>query len=158
MDDHVQDANTLDLPEDLDLGSGEEMEETAGAGDEEDVDNIDMDVDVDSHQDFPEDEGPEQKNVDQSADDDPMAPDEHEGGPAADHLEDVEGEETKEDSVEPDEQGVARPDVTPGEGAIAPEEAHDSGDTEDASTGQKGKSGGASGQQQNGDDEHVDQG
>ncbi|KAF7348332.1 Midasin [Mycena sanguinolenta] len=143
MDDYIQDANTLDLPDDMDLGLGEEM-----------ADEMEMD------------DGPEDDAMD--AEDEGAAPDEpsreqtsHDEPPVEDTPEPMEGQETEpsaqtaemdddkeapEGEESPDDYAVAQPDVTAGEGDVDPSNEKQENGGESAATGQAGSSAGVAGQ------------
>ncbi|KAF7364926.1 Midasin [Mycena venus] len=144
MEDYIQDANTLDLPDDMDLGLGEEM-----------ADEMEMD------------EGPEEDNMDE--DDGEPAPDtepskeqpSRDEPPAEDAPDPMEGQETEppvqtaemgddkespEDEETPDDHAVAQPDITAGEGEVDPNNEKNEDGGESAATGQAGSSAGVAGQ------------
>lgn len=142
VDDYVQDANTLELPEDLDLGTGEGVQDEAGS-DEDEL--------MDEDNDHPErlDDMAGESDADQAVGEDPPPADE--GG------EDDEQMTMKEDVEEPPQPGeeksgeeaVAQPDVQSGDGLAGDpmqQESFNEHIRDTASTNQAGASQGAMGQ------------
>ncbi|KAJ7451619.1 midasin nuclear AAA ATPase [Mycena latifolia] len=144
MEDYVQDANTLDLPDDMDLGMGEDM-----------PDEMDMD-------DGPEDDAMEEDDTEPAPDTEPSkeqasrdeppsedAPDPLEGQepePPSQSVETGNDKETVEDEETLDENAVAQPDVTAGEGEVDPNNEKSEEAGESAATGQAGSSAGVAGE------------
>ncbi|KAJ6531011.1 hypothetical protein B0H10DRAFT_2171534 [Mycena sp. CBHHK59/15] len=124
MDDYVQDANTLDLPDDMDLGLGEDMP------DEMQMDEDPEDSPMDDAELAPEESSNDQQHPNES--------------PADDALEPLEGQETKPpvqsaEAGEDSAHAVAQPDVDPNN-----QKNDEAG--ESAATGQAGSSAGVAGQ------------
>ncbi|KAJ6530392.1 midasin nuclear AAA ATPase [Mycena vulgaris] len=142
MDDYVQDANTLDLPDDMDLGLGEDMpdEMEMDEGPEDDVmDEDDAEPTLDTD--------PSKTNRDEPPSEDvPELLEGQEPEPPVQSAETGEDKETPEDEETPDEHAVAQPDVTAGEGEVDPttEKSEEAG--ESAATGQAGSSAGVAGE------------
>lgn len=135
MDEFVQDANTLDLPDDMDLGEEEEKPD-GGAEEDEDypMDGDEPEFNTDT---MTEDRKEEADECPESNDEENKAPTRLEdGGEDEDVLED--------DS--PKEEGIAQPDVSAGDGAAPSNDAHDPEGGEAATSGETGSSGGVVGQ------------
>jgi midasin len=135
LDDHVQDANTLDLPDDMDLGLGDDGQEPDLDGEtEEDV----SDAGEPDDQNALDDTGAEAElpSTPQSMDDE--SPGQmQEAGDSRDLPEEEHSEEN----------AVARPDVTVGDGSSAPNDTQNADTSESTDPSQKGSgSGGAQGQ------------
>jgi midasin len=144
MEDYIQDANTLDLPDDMDLGLGEEMadEMEMDEGPEEDA------MVEDDAEPAPETEpSKEQANRDEPPTEDTPDPMEgQESEPPVQTSEMAEDKEASEDEEAPDDHAVAQPDVTAGEGEVDPNSEKDKAAGESAATGQAGSSAGVAGQ------------
>ncbi|KAJ7717676.1 midasin nuclear AAA ATPase [Mycena metata] len=144
MEDYIQDANTLDLPDDLDLNLGEEMPDEMEMEDGPEDDAMDEDEaepapDTDSSKD--------QTNRDEPPAED--APDQMEGQepePPVQSAEAGDDKETPEDEESTDDHAVAQPDVTAGEGEVDPNNEKNEEGGESAATGQAGSSAGVAGQ------------
>ncbi|KAK7048623.1 midasin [Favolaschia claudopus] len=133
---------TLDLPDDMDLGTGEEMAE-----DMEMEDGLEDETMADVEEEpAPDTEtSKEQANPDdRPADDAPEPMDGQEAEPPVQATEDIDGE-SPENEDEPDDNAVARPDVTAGEGEADPNTDENENGGESAETGQAGRSAGVSG-------------
>ena len=143
MEEHVQEANTLDLPDNMDLDAEGERE---GAEDEMD-DDIEEEGDEhtsDDPQDFPMDDPiPEPAASDETADNQRHLP-EQEGDVQA------ESEEAAEDPAERNdeqlEEAIAQPDISTGDGTMDPNDITKAEPGESGSTGEVGMSQGATGQ------------
>ncbi|KAG5638685.1 hypothetical protein H0H81_011065 [Sphagnurus paluster] len=160
MDDFVQDANTLDLPDNMDLGGddkemgGEDLaEEMEGDGDAEEdkMDEVEPEkADEDSIEQWSQenrlpDDVPQSMNDSDQEPEFPTQPQE---------VDNDEQAQEKEEETE-GEEAVARPDVSSGDG-IAPSDetqALEGADPESASTGQAGNSAGAPGKDMASDDQ-----
>ncbi|KAJ7432807.1 hypothetical protein B0H11DRAFT_788318 [Mycena galericulata] len=145
MDDHVQDANTLDLPDDMDLGLGDDMPEETEMDEGPDDEAMNEEDNGDSAPDT--EPSKEQANRDEPPSED--APDPTEGqepepsvqtGDVGDDIDAPEEDET------PDEHAVAQPDITAGEGEVDPNNEKNEEAGESAATGQAGSSAGVAGQ------------
>jgi len=138
MDDYVPDANTLDLPDDMDLGLGEEMPEDVNA--ESDDDPMEGDVPEPVSDNLNDERGSEapperpQEVMDESQ--------ETEDPGRAQEMEEQDGD--REDPSE--EHAVAQPDVSAGEGDTASNEPHNPDGGERATAGEAGGSEGMMGQ------------
>jgi midasin len=152
MDDYVQDANTLDLPDDMDLSKddkdlGEDLPEDMEVDNEEPVDDAMDDGRPESNTDDattdPQIEAPLHDNTPEHEQDTEMPgqPEEVEGDP--------ETEATGEDAI-------ARPDVSTGNG-VALSDPSTSDGRETASGGQAGPSEGAAGEDVPSDDKQKDE-
>ncbi|VDB91850.1 unnamed protein product [Peniophora sp. CBMAI 1063] len=109
MDEFIQDADTLDLPEDLDLGQEQKSEQGA---DEDELDELDDDAAMgdDTH-----DAGGRE-----SAEPDPMDQDGADGGDVQTQAVEDAADEVEEDRVDEEKgEATAAPDVQPGEQADA---------------------------------------
>ncbi|TFK40741.1 midasin nuclear AAA ATPase [Crucibulum laeve] len=155
IDDYVKDADTLDLPDDIDLGQDDMDvgEEGMKNGEDEEMEDNDMVEDI------PEDSRREETAEDIKLDeqyqqeralgDSPAPTDvdqemEGEGGQVP------EGEEEGEKDVEPEneqapDEAVARPDVSGGEGTTEADDLMDPEGGKNEATGQAGSSMGAAG-------------
>ncbi|KAF8073543.1 midasin nuclear AAA ATPase [Lyophyllum atratum] len=150
MEDFVPDANTLDLPENMDLGGdeielgGEDIPEDMEGDDEEPVDDKMEEAESEQERgDAPteqwgaEDQLPEEIPEPMDQDQEPEVP----GQPQETDGDDKASED--EDDVQ-GEEAVARPDVSTGDGmASSEEQAPERGET--AASGQAGSSEGAAG-------------
>ncbi|KAJ7264442.1 hypothetical protein B0H12DRAFT_1209399 [Mycena haematopus] len=144
MDDYIQDANTLDLPDEMDLGLGEEI-----------ADEMEMD-------DGPEDDAMDEDDGEPAPDAEPSKEQaSRDEPPAEDAPEPMEGEETEpmvqtaemddnkdppEAEDAPEDHAVAQPDVTAGEGEVDPSNDKNENGGESADTNQAGNSTGVAGQ------------
>ncbi|KAG6906152.1 hypothetical protein DXG01_015659, partial [Tephrocybe rancida] len=154
MDPYVQDANTLDLPDDLDLGGDEmdmggddlpedmegdedEMDDKMGEMEDNDHGADDTPTDQWGQEDHLPDNAPEK--MDEEEPDVPNQPLEADGADDEATPEDEKGDECQE------EQAVARPDVSAGDGMASSEEVPNNEGGESAATGQAGSSEGAAG-------------
>ncbi|GJE88492.1 midasin [Phanerochaete sordida] len=145
MDEHVQEADTLDLPENMEMEQDAQEQDASG-----DVDDDLMDEDVD-------DENVDPGKDEQADKDDEMGEDDQVGQPQAMQEDSAQPDGTTED-VEND--AVAQADTHAGDGRGAGEEAQptepsgaqpeNSDDAEDSSKGQQGPSAGASEEQAQG--------
>ncbi|KAJ7156010.1 midasin nuclear AAA ATPase [Mycena crocata] len=143
MDDHLQDANTLDLPDDMDLGLGEDLPEEMDVDDGADEDPMDED----DAEPAPDSEpSKDQTNHDEPPSED--APDPLEGQEPDLPIQTADGvdNEAPEDEETADDQAVAQPDVTAGEGEVDPNNQKSEEAGESASSGQAGSSAGVAGQ------------
>ncbi|KAF8139191.1 hypothetical protein K438DRAFT_1996249 [Mycena galopus ATCC 62051] len=145
MEDYIQDANTLDLPDDMDLGLGEEI------ADEMDIDEGPDDDAIDEDEGEPAPEAEPTKE--QASRDEPPAedapPDPMEGQesePPIQTAEKEDDEESPEADEAPEDHAVAQPDVTAGEGEVDPNNEKNEDGGESAATGQAGSSAGVAGQ------------
>ncbi|KAG6866182.1 hypothetical protein C0991_007732 [Blastosporella zonata] len=151
MDPYVQDANTLDLPDDLDLG-GDEME-LGGEDMPEDMEGDD-DEPMDDQMEMDNEQGADDTPADQWGQEDhlpdevPEPMDEEPDIPnqplEADGTDETPQDEDKEEDAQ-DEQAVARPDLSTGDGMASTEEIQNNEGGESAATGQAGISEGAAG-------------
>ncbi|KAJ7625290.1 midasin nuclear AAA ATPase [Mycena polygramma] len=143
MEDYIQDANTLDLPDDMDLGLGEEIpdEMDMDEGPEEDA------MDEDGADPAPESSKEQTKQDEPPTEDAPDPMEGQETEPPVQTAETGEDKEVPEDDEAPDDHAVAQPDVTAGEGEVDPKnnEKNEEGG-ESAATGQAGSSAGVAGQ------------
>ncbi|KAJ7086033.1 midasin nuclear AAA ATPase [Mycena belliarum] len=141
VDDYVKDANTLDLPDDMDLGLGEDMP------DEMDVDQgPEDDEDDDAEPASDTEPSKESTSRDEPPSDDAGDPLNQEQEPLVQSAETAEDNETPEDGEVPDEQAVAQPDVTAGEGQVDPNDEKSDKPGESAATGQAGSATGVAGE------------
>lgn len=152
MDDYVQDANTLDLPDDMDLGGDEtemgkeDLHEDLEADDEEPVDDKMDDTGLDQRDDdAPTDHWGQE---DQPPEDIPEPMDQDGESEALAQVQEIDEDEDMNDESPEDgagEDAVARPDVSLGDGITSSEEAHNLDRGESAATGQGGTTEGATG-------------
>ncbi|KAG6889702.1 hypothetical protein C0992_004422 [Termitomyces sp. T32_za158] len=140
MDPHLQDANTLELPDDMDIG--EEMDlggdDLPEMGDDEAADDkIDNQEDQQGSENVPTEKLEEK---DQPSDDQTESMDQEPGIP--DQPLEVEtddgNEEAHSDKEGEKDEAVARPDVTAGDGMASSEEKQNPGGGESTEVGQKG--------------------
>ncbi|KAJ7132921.1 midasin nuclear AAA ATPase [Mycena filopes] len=154
MEDYVQDANTLDLPDDMDLGLGEEMEDDMEMeeGPEDDA------MDEDEAEPAPDTESSkDQTNREEPPADDTPDMDDQQLEPPVQPAEAVDDEAAPEDEEAQDDHAVAQPDVTAGEGEVDPtNEKHEEGG-ESAATGQAGSSVGVAGQDTTAEEKSKDE-
>jgi midasin len=142
MDDLVQDANTLDLPDDLDLGFGEGMEDEMGGDKNDDMTDEDEDG-------MDEDDQPEtltdQRDFPESLDgvDEPMS-DQDKGHER--HAQEIGDDDDATEEDKSDGHTVAHPDISTGEGVPSADDVDDADQGENMSPGQAGGSEGAAGQ------------
>lgn len=122
MDDQIQDANTLDLPDDMDLGLGDDTLDPEDA----DKDNSSSVGDLDDLPDASDDPG-----IDVAP---PSSPEPIDDESCGGQAQETGGDAPIEDH--PEESAVAQPDVSAGEGNQTQEEPEYPNDTETASAGQ----------------------
>jgi midasin len=146
MDDHVQDANTLDLPDDMDIG-----------GDEIDLggEDIQDDMDAEGEDATMEDVEPETTTDDTTNDqriqeesipeDIPGPTDQDQDMDAPGQAQETEGDDDEVADEILGEEAIARPDISAGDGTTSMEEPHNPEAGESASTGQTGSTEGAAG-------------
>ncbi|KAJ7288001.1 hypothetical protein C8J57DRAFT_1445569 [Mycena rebaudengoi] len=142
MDDYVQDANTLDLPDDMDLGLGEDMPDEMDTDDGPEDDGDAMD----ETQPAPTESSKEQQGPDEPPSEE--TPEPLEGQDAEPPIQSAEaGDDTEipEEEEVSDEHAVAQPDVTAGEGEVDPNNEKNDEAGESAATGQAGSSAGVAG-------------
>lgn len=134
LDNHVQDANTLDLPDDMDLDLGDDMPEPDLSKEcEEDVPDV-GDPDTQSAL---NDVGAEVESPST-----PQAVDESPG-----QVQETGDSGTIQEEEHSEENAVARPDISAGDGGSAPDELQSTDSVKSSSTGQRGSgSGGAENQ------------
>ncbi|KAG6810904.1 hypothetical protein H0H92_009865 [Tricholoma furcatifolium] len=148
MDPYIDDANTLDLPDDMDLGGdekelgGDDLPEDM-EGDEEHVeDNMDSAEDEQAADDTSTEQW---RQEEQLPNDEPEPMDQEPDIPnqplEADGTDDTQGEE--KDGEE--EEAIARPDVSSGDGMASSDEIQNPERGESAATGQAGSSMGDAG-------------
>lgn len=151
MDDYVQDANTLDLPDDIDLGEDDmDMgdEEMQGDDKEDEGKNPQDDAMV---EDMRPDQTMDDGTKDQEAHEEPVPEDipetidQDQNMDAPDQAQEAEGDDNEATDETPGEEAIARPDVTAGDGTTSAEESHNPDGGESASTGQTGNAEGAAG-------------
>jgi midasin len=120
MDDNVEEANTLDLPEDLELGGGDEEMQL---GDDEDVDMDDGDGDGDEQEaDLADADGPQDERPATPRPDDAPDPEDKSMTPQDSGLTHEAPEENSEQQApdEPtDDPAIANPDVSAGDSDTA---------------------------------------
>jgi len=145
VDDYVQDADTLDLPNDMDLGTGEDMSEDPVADEGDDNMSVDEGAqEPDDGPDFRDADTTEDRPQDTSAEDTAMQDDlqaqkQEAGG---------ENDDAEEKEDEPSENAIGQPDVQSGESSSAdavPEDSYNTNVREDASTSQAGGTQGSTG-------------
>lgn len=125
MDDYVPDANTLDLPDDMDLGFGD---------DTQDLDDADKDdgSDITNLDDLPDASG-------DTIDEVPPASPEPIEDESCQGPQEIGGDAPSEDCTgenDIEESAIAQPDISTGDGSQAPEESGRPDDKEGASIGQ----------------------
>ncbi|KAG5644766.1 hypothetical protein DXG03_007674 [Asterophora parasitica] len=162
MDDFVQDANTLDLPDNMDLGGedmdmgGEDLPEDIEGDDEEPVEDKMEETEADRGDEGPteqwgqEDHPPE--DIPESMDQEPEVPGQPQEADGDDQT-----PEDKEEDKDQSEDAIARPDVSAGDGVAPSEETQAPEGVESAATGQTGSSAGAAGKDMASDDQSKDQ-
>lgn len=148
IDEHIQDANTLELPDDLDLGLDMDVDEV----DEGREEGEDENAEVEELQDNAMDAGP-----DPDVDDVPMNESSEnplQGSPESDDKDEEMDQPDHENQIaellENDgltEEAVARPDISAGDGTAEANEAANLDSADKSSSGQMGVSEGAAGQE-----------
>jgi midasin len=131
LDDYVQDANTLDLPDDMDLGHGDDVPEPDIGGESEE--NVSDDGNPDT--------------LDDPCDDaeSPTSPDAM-GDEISEQVQEAHDSGDAPEEEHPQEPAVAQPDVSAGDGSLGPDEPQNVDNAGSTSTGQKsGGSGGGEG-------------
>ncbi|GLB38607.1 putative P-loop containing nucleoside triphosphate hydrolase protein [Lyophyllum shimeji] len=151
MDDYVQDANTLDLPENMDLGGddiemgGEDIPEDT-EGDEEEV--VDEKVE-ETEAEQGKDEAPTEQwgQEDRIPDEAPEPMDQDQDPEFPNQFQETDGDDqaAEDEDDAGGEEAVARPDVSSGDGAASAEDAPDLERGDSAATGQAGGSEGTAG-------------
>lgn len=138
MDEYVEDANTLDLPPDMDLGLGEDLPEgPEGAEEEEDL----MEDIEPEQEDGPIPEDGRQEETDATQDNNPDTINQTQEEDVPGQPKEVNDEDAMAEDEEAEvEEAVAQPDVSAGEGEAAPSEPRNPDGGESASTGQQGNS------------------
>lgn len=163
MEDHVQDTNTLDLPEDMELDVGEEEREKniddseiEGEGEEELLDEkimedkgLDDDMAFDNNQpEGVEGDGPEEDAMDDL-------------GMEMDNKAEAKPEDKQPESDQSEEERApevtARPDTSAGEGDVKPCDETQAQDQNPSSAGQAGSSAADSGQKTASQDKAIEQ-
>jgi midasin len=142
MEDHIQDANTLDLPDDMDLGLGEEMADAMEMDEGPEDDAMDEDDGEPAADTEPSKEQPSRDEP--PAEDAPMEGEDME--PPVQTADTAEEQESPEGEEAPEDHAVTRPDVTAGEGEVDPNNENNEDGGESAATGQAGSSAGVAGQ------------
>ncbi|KAF7309703.1 Midasin [Mycena indigotica] len=139
MEDYMQDADTLDLPDDIDLGNDQEDPTPDGDMDMDDVaDDEMMDNQLDQNHQNELDPPNNDDDVPDSQEDVPMPSADQDQTPVEDQPEDP------DEDMEP---AVAQPDTTAGEGDADPDSQKGDEIGQSSSTGQAGGTMGAAGQQ-----------
>ena len=151
MDEHVPEANTLDLPEEMDLGEdGMENEAEGSKDDDADLELGDDENTVEDGQDNLDDFPQEDFNMDTAPPiEEPADNSKHEEegeSNLADSTQEKEKDGESEDNESPPEEIMARPDVSREGGTTNPNEPLSPEAGENASTGEAGTSQGALGQ------------
>lgn len=145
MDDFVKDAETLNLPDEMDLGGDNEMENEGEKEDMVDSDDGVGDSDEAPMEDALEDDGGDfgmnELNFDASTPDaaEENPPNEAEQNPAESNEENTQGDEKDELEV-PHEEIIAQPDLSKESGMTDPNEVAIPEAGEGASTGETGTS------------------
>ncbi|TFY83880.1 hypothetical protein EWM64_g135 [Hericium alpestre] len=139
IDDYVQDAETLDLPEDLDMGAEDEQDDALGQDDE-------MDLGDDGYDEEPAQDGEEETEHR------PASPDAADDEGAEDDSQNDKFAQATEDDANPEgemsEEGIAQPDLQQGDGSAAdttPEVSKNTSERDAANTGEGGGTQGAAG-------------
>ncbi|THH20578.1 hypothetical protein EW146_g790 [Bondarzewia mesenterica] len=143
IDDRVQDANTLDLPDDLDLGTGEETQEDASPDDDDQMLEDGLEEREERLSDF---EGADDAEQGQESTPEPM--DEGNVHSAYRREETQEDDDDQPEGDRPPDDAVAQPDLQSGDGFAdaMPEESLNSNDRENVPARQSGGTRGSSGQ------------
>ncbi|KAF9013326.1 hypothetical protein BDQ17DRAFT_1419481 [Cyathus striatus] len=139
MDEHTQDANTLDLPDNMDLGNDEvDSGEDSGMEDGGEDDMMDDGGVDEEHEDVQMEDSYEQPpmNASEGGMEKPEEQAEETKEPFAEENQTPDGDD-KPLEMDEDNQAVARPDVVAGDGAADPSDDADTNGGED-STGQGG--------------------
>ncbi|RDB14764.1 Midasin [Hypsizygus marmoreus] len=165
MEDYVQDANTLDLPDNIDLG-GDDME----LGDEElpedmvgeEDDSLEEQMDNGEPETGPDDSPPDQWAQEDHPPEDIPEPDQEHDSEVPSQAQESPDDETALDGENPEEDAskedaVARPDVSAGEGTASTEEVQNPDGGESAATGQAGSAEGIEGKDTASQDKAIDQ-
>lgn len=130
LDDHTQDANTLDLPDDMDLGLGDEMPQPDLNNESEDVSDVENVHDQNISDD--NDAEAESPSTPEAVDDEPPGQVQDTGDSG-----DVMEEEHSENNV------VAQPDISAGEGGLTSHESQKADTVESAPMGQQSNGSGS---------------
>ena len=154
VDDYVQDANTLDLPDDMDIG-GDDID----LGGVDELDDAEGDHDDDHTDDKMEDAGPDQPDdtqadkwpgdqEDQLQDDIQEAMDQKqdEEQPRALEANPDEDMENENSDDKKGEEAIARPNISSGDGMTSPDETQKPDHGDNLATAEGGSSEGATGQ------------
>ncbi|KAF9464151.1 midasin nuclear AAA ATPase [Collybia nuda] len=151
MDDHVQDGNTLDLPDDMNLG-GDDLDM---GGEEVKDDDMDDEMEVSQEDNMVEDSGPDQTMDDatknEQAHEEPLPediPEMTDGDQEMEAPDQSQEAEANDDEIgdETPKEAIARPDITAGDGATSANEPFNPQGGESASSGQAGSAQGATGE------------
>ncbi|PBK75109.1 midasin [Armillaria solidipes] len=137
MDDYIPDADTLDLPDSMDLGLGEE------ANGDMNIDDGELDVPEDDTMESPTDDNAEDvaegKAEEQSQGDDEMNEDAADTQPG-------QAEKADDNEDTPGEEGMAPPDIATGDGASASTDQPQQADDGESASGDAQVPSGASGE------------
>ncbi len=137
MDDYIPDADTLDLPDSMDLGLGEE------ANDDMNIDDGELDVPEDDTMESSTDDNAEDvaegKAEEQNQGDDEMNEDAADNQPG-------QAEKADDNEDTPGEEGIAPPDIATGDGASASTDQPQQADGGESASGDAQVSSGASGE------------
>ncbi|KAI3616178.1 midasin nuclear aaa atpase [Moniliophthora roreri] len=144
MDEHIPEADTLDLPDDMDMNAGEQLP------DEVDMDGEELD-DMEENADQPQDVSPDadnetlnrQEDAGKDAQDEDIGPDGLEP-PAAAEAKSTDAEQ--ENEQEQENTGVAQPDISTGDGAPISEDDPNPDTGANNQGGEKGASSGVVGE------------
>ncbi|KAF5333007.1 hypothetical protein D9758_015177 [Tetrapyrgos nigripes] len=146
MDEHVPDADTLELPDDMNLGGEENAMEIDDTKDDDDLEDIGPELEPEG---VDEDRMEEDRPDREESSGETQNPEEPQAEPKEEEVHasgEAEGDEDENEEPQEDRTAVAEPDVSNGDGAPTSDKQPDPNSTESGEGGEAGASTGMAGQ------------